>query len=130
MEIRFDGNLGTDAVLGNVSVGENQVARCYFWVAENVEKRDGSKKTIWTKVTIWRKYAETMAQYLKKGRHVLVEGTGEAKFYTDNNNAIRPYVEVQATKIRLLDGKPEEQVPPEVEAAEDETPVTAEELPW
>jgi single-strand DNA-binding protein len=124
MEIRFDGNLGKDAVIGLVGEAEHQYSRCYFWVAENVQKRDNTTKTLWHKVTIWRGFAEKMAEYLKKGRHVWVEGTAEAKFYTDNNNAIRPYIDVQASKIRFMDEKPADQTPPE------EATVTEDETPW
>lgn len=124
MDIRFDGNIGKDAVLRKVPVGEGQVSVCSFWVAENKQKRDGTKKTLWHKVTIWRNYAEAMAQYLKQGRYIMVEGDGEAKTYTTKDNRIVPYIDIQATKLKLLDRKVEEELPPEAEAVtnEDETP--------
>lgn len=126
MTITFDGNIGKDAELRTVSVNGEDTKVCSFFVAENISKRDGSVKTLWHKVTIWRGYAEKMAQYLKKGRHVLVEGYAEAKTYTTQDNRIVPYIDVQpgiGGKIKLLDRNIEEEVPPEaVTATEEATP--------
>lgn len=123
MTITFMGNIGKDAQLRKVKVGENEVSVLSVWVAENIKKRDGSTKAIWHKVTIWRGYAEAMAQYLKSGRLVFVTGTAEAKSYTTQDNRLVPYIDVQASEIKLLDGKkPEEDVPPEAEVADEETP--------
>jgi single-strand DNA-binding protein len=117
------GNIGKDAQLRKVKVGENEVSVLSVWVAENIKKRDGSTKAIWHKVTIWRGYAEAMAQYLKSGRLVFVTGTAEAKSYTTQDNRLVPYIDVQASEIKLLDGKkPEEDVPPEAAATDEETP--------
>ena len=130
MTINFDGNIGKDAVLRTVKVNGEDTKVCSFWVAENIGKRDGSKKTLWHKVTIWRGYAEKMAQYLKQGRHVLVEGYAEAKTYTTQDNRIVPYIDVQpgmGGKVKLLD-RASEELPPEVEAATED--VGTEETPW
>jgi len=125
MKINVIGNIGKDAVLRKVHNGEREDSVLSIWVAENVKKRDGSSKTEWHKVTIWRGYAEKMAQYLKAGRKVYVEGSAKASCYTTQDNSIVPYIDVQASELRLLDSKPEEEVPPEVteEATEtEETP--------
>lgn len=125
MTITFDGNIGKDAELRTVKVGVEDTKVCSFWVAENIQKRDNTTKTLWHKVTLWRGYAEKMAQYLKKGRHVLVEGYAEAKTYTTNDNRIVPYIDVQpglGGKVRLLDRNTTEELPPETETAEEATP--------
>lgn len=120
MKTTFIGNIGKDAVLRKVTNGERQDSVLSIWVAENIKKRDGSTKTEWHKVTIWRGYAETMAQYLKAGRKVYVEGTAKANSYTTQDNRIVPYIDVQATELKLLDSKPEEDVPPETADADSE----------
>ena len=123
MTITFMGNIGKDAQLRKVKVGENEVSVLSVWVAENIKKRDGSTKAIWHKVTIWGGYAKAMAQYLKSGRLVFVTGTAEAKSYTTQDNRLVPYIDVQASEIKLLDGKkPEEDVPPEAAVTDEETP--------
>lgn len=127
MKITFKGNVGKDAVLRTVQNGDRQDAVCDIWVAENIRSRSGdTQKTLWHKVTIWRKYAETMAQYLKCGRRIEVSGNAEAKFYTTKDSRVMPYIAVQNAEIEFLDRNNTEQ-PPE-EATETET--EEEETPW
>lgn len=102
-KITVKGYIGKDAELRTANVGDVQTSVCDFWVGENVKKRSGETKTIWHKVTIWRKYAETMAPYLKSGRKVQVEGFAEPKQYTTRENVITPYISIQADDIDLLD---------------------------
>lgn len=103
-KITVKGYIGKDAELRTVGEGENTFSVCDFWLGENVKKRsDGSTRTIWHKVTIWRKYAETMAPYLKSGRKVQVEGFAEPKSYTNRENTIVPYIAISADDIDLLD---------------------------
>lgn len=112
MTITFNGNVGKDSVLRSVNIGDQKTSVLDVWVAENIKKRDGSKKVLWHKVVLWRKYAETMAQYLKSGRKVLVEnGTGEAKAYTTKDGRIVPYIQVEGAKIQLLDSRVTEAAP-------------------
>ena len=123
MTISVIGNIGNGAELRKVNVDGVETAVCSFWVAENIKKRDGSVKTTWHKVTIWRKYAEAMAKWLTKGRKILVTAeNAEAKTYTDKENRIRPYIDIQASKIELLDGKKPEETEPEVEVEDESTP--------
>lgn len=119
MTINFCGNIGKDAALRTVNNGDRQDSVLSVWVAENKKKRDGSTKTLWHKVTIWRKYAETMAPYLKKGREITVTGEAEAKFFTRDNQVI-PYIDIQATELKLHGGRPEEEAP--AVEPEDDTP--------
>lgn len=123
MTISVIGNIGNGAELRKVNVNGVETAVCSFWMAENFKKRDGTTKTTWHKVTVWRKYAEVMAQYLTKGRKILVTAeNAEAKTYTDKENRIRPYIDIQASKIELLDGKKPEETEPEVEVEDESTP--------
>lgn len=122
MKTTIFGYIGKDAQLRKVGAPEAQYSVCSIWVAENVNKRDGTKKTLWHKVTLWRKYAEAMAPHLKSGRKVYVTGNAEAAFYTKDNQVI-PYINIQAEEVRLLDAPPaEEAVPEEEEEAEEGTP--------
>ena len=136
MKINFKGYVGKDAALRTVKVGDSQVSVVDFWVAENIRSRDGeSEKTAWHKITIWRKYAETMAQYLKKGRRVEIDGVVEAKFYTNSEGKIVPYIQVNGAKIEFLDRLPKDEAPAEpaapAEAAEPAAEGPApEEMPW
>jgi single stranded DNA-binding protein len=121
MKITVKGNIGSDAILRTVGEGENAMSVCDFSVAENQRRTDGSTKTIWTKVTLWRKYAEVMAPLLKKGRKVLVTGEGEAETYVTNGNIVNCRVHInRSVDIDLLDRpESEEGAPWAAEEAEE-----------
>lgn len=128
MKITLIGNIGKDAQLRKVHNGEREDSVLSVWVAENIKKRSGEVTPVWTKVTIWRGYAEAMAQYLTKGRKILVEGTGKPAFYTNKQNQVVPYLDVQASNIELLDGKKPENTPPEEESNPEE--IAEDAMPW
>jgi single-strand DNA-binding protein len=75
--------------------------------------RDGEqqKETTWFRVTVWGRQAETVNQYLKKGRSVLVEGrlnpdeNGNPRIWTGNDGQPRASFEVTAQTIRFLGGR-------------------------
>ena len=67
-----------------VPVTSFSIATSRKWTNQNGESQE---KTTWFRVTCWRKTAELAAQYLKKGRLVLVEGDIDASAYTDREGA-------------------------------------------
>lgn len=106
-QITIIGNLGNDAELrftpSGVPVASFNIAASRQWQAQ-----DGSKqnKTTWFRVSIWNKTAEALAQYLTKGKQVMVVGeVEEARIYTDRDGNPRASLEVKAQNIRLLGGK-------------------------
>ncbi|MBN1919622.1 MAG: single-stranded DNA-binding protein [Anaerolineae bacterium] len=77
---------------------------------------DGSQgeETVWFRITVWRRQAETAAQYLQKGRLVLVEGrltpdkaTGGPRVWTGQDGTPRASFEITAENIRFLGGRTE-----------------------
>jgi len=76
---------------------------------------DGTKgeETIWFRVTVWRRQAETAAQYLHKGSLVLVEGrlnpdkNGGPRVWTGQDGQPHASFEVTAETIRFLSGRGE-----------------------
>ncbi len=99
--------------------------------------QDGSiqEETIWFRVSAFGKLAETCAQYLAKGRPVLVEGrlrpdeTGGPRLWTGQDGTVRASFEVVANTVRFL-GRREEAPGPEVEVPEYEEPLEEEEIPF
>lgn len=116
MTITVKGNTNKGAELRKVHNGDREDSVLSFWLAENKKKRDGSVRTVWSKVTVWRGYAETISRLLGgESRKALVTGEGEAKFYTTKDGQIVPYIDIQADEVDFLDDKRPENVPPEVE---------------
>ena len=74
------------------------------------------ESTIWWRVTCWRGLAETVNQYLSKGRQVYVEGlisgetvdgTQNPRVWTGNDGVARASYEVTASTIKFLGGRGE-----------------------
>ena len=72
--------------------------------------------TTWWRVTCWRRLAETVNQYLTKGRQVFVEGTvsGEAadgnlnpRVWTGQDGVARASFEITAASVKFLSGRGE-----------------------
>jgi single-strand DNA-binding protein len=97
------GNLGRDPEMrytpSGVPVTSFSVATTRRWTNANGEQQE---KTTWFRVTCWRKQAELTAQYLKKGRLVLVEGDIDASSWTDKEGNARASLELTATTVRFL----------------------------
>jgi single-strand DNA-binding protein len=100
------GHLGKDPEMRytptGVPVTSFNVATSRRWTNANGESQE---KTTWFRVTCWRKLAETTAQYLKKGRLVLVEGEVDAAAYSDREGSPKASLEVTATTVRFLGGR-------------------------
>ena len=90
--------------------------------------RDGQqvKETTWFRVSVFGKQAETVNQYLSKGKMVLVEGrlradpkTGGPSTYTRQDGTVGANFEMVANTIRFLSPKSEGTGPAEGEPAEE-----------
>jgi single-strand DNA-binding protein len=97
------GNLGRDAELKYTPGG---AAVCKFSVAcnETWTGKDGQKneRTEWFSVDLWGKQAESLTEFLRKGKQVLVEGRMSTEEWTDKDGQKRKTVKVRADRIVLL----------------------------
>jgi len=100
------GRLGKDPEMrytpSGVPVTSFNVATNRRWTNANGEQQE---KTTWFRVTCWRKLAELTAQYLQKGRLVLVEGDIDASSWTDKEGNARASLEITATTVKFLGGR-------------------------
>ncbi len=69
--------------------------------------RDGEKQTDFFGVSIWRQRAERAAEFLQKGRLVLIAGRIQIREYTDRDNNKRTAVDVVADDFQMLDARPQ-----------------------
>ncbi|MEI2690479.1 MAG: single-stranded DNA-binding protein [Anaerolineae bacterium] len=87
------GNLGSDAELRYTADG-TPVASFSLAVNRRWTKEDGShgEETTWFRVSVWRKTAESLAPYLKKGGKVMVIGRVAGRVYTaaDGSPRVQP----------------------------------------
>lgn len=108
------GNLGKDPEMRFTPNGQ---AVTSFNVATNRQYTNNSgqvvKETIWFRVSVWGKQAETCNQYLKKGSKVLVEGrltpdaaTGGPHVWESNGKHGASF-EVTAGTVRFLSSRGE-----------------------
>lgn len=87
----------------------NGTPLCTFQIAINSFYTDskGEKKeeATFVPVTVWKKQAETSAEYLKKGRPVLIEGRIRQERWTSKEGQSRSRLIVVGSIVRFL-GKP------------------------
>jgi single-strand DNA-binding protein len=98
------GHLGADPVIRHTP---NGVPVCNFSVAVNRRWTDGNgdaqEETTWFRVVTWQALAETCAQYLNKGRLVLVNGRIRTRQYEDAEGITRQAWELVARDVRFVD---------------------------
>ncbi|MBN1287573.1 MAG: single-stranded DNA-binding protein [Anaerolineae bacterium] len=102
------GNLGRDPELrytpDGTAVTDFSMATNEVW--SDRESGERQERTVWFRVTVWRRQAETVSQYLAKGRQALVTGRMEnASAYIGRGGEARGSLEVTATRIRFIGGR-------------------------
>ena len=104
------GNLGRDP---EMRYAPNGNAVTSMNVASNRQYTDSSgqrvKETIWFRVSVWGKQAESCNTYLQKGSSVLIEGrltpdkeTGGPRTYTRQDGSPGASFDVSAATVRFL----------------------------
>ena len=123
-QIMLVGNLGGDPELrytpqghpvANFSLATNRV-----WTGADGEKRE---QVVWWRVTCWRGLAESVSQYLAKGREVLVVGrmnpdeNGNPRTWEGKDGVTRASYEITAQTVKFLgsraNGQGTQSVPPD-----------------
>lgn len=95
----FTGACGADAEIRYIPSGQAVLS---VNVANNVGFGD-KQKTMWIRVTLWGKRAESnLKDYLKKGQQVFVSGELTTNEYTANDGTKRTSLELNATIIDLV----------------------------
>ncbi len=130
-EIIIVGNLGRDPELRYTPSGQAvttiSVASHRQYTASNGER---VQETIWWRVSVWGKQAETVNQYLRRGSKVLIVGrmnpdpaTGGPRIWTRQDGTPGASFEVTANQVRFLSSRGEDAMAgdaPSGPAAEDD----------
>lgn len=100
------GNLGKDPEVRYTGSG---VAVATFTLATNESWRDADgntqERTEWHNLVAWRKLAEVIGEYLKKGSKIYVEGRLQYRTYDDKNGVKRYVTEIVIDQMVMLDGR-------------------------
>lgn len=117
----FVGRVGNDAELKSTSSGTSLTK---FSLAVDRPKKGGEKQDpIWVRVTLWGKQAESLAQYITKGKQIAVSGEIDLRTYETSSGEERTDLTLNANRVTLLGGGAEKQretVQPEIN--EDDIP--------
>ena len=99
------GNLGRDAEM-RFTAGGTPVATVSIATTERFTDRDGQKRedTQWHRIVIWGKTAESLHEYLTKGKQIYVEGRIQTRDWTDKEGKQQRTTEIRADRIVLLGG--------------------------
>ena len=100
------GRLGRDPetrfTSGGQAVANFTMATDYSYKDRNGERQ---KRTEWHKIVAWRKLAEIVQQYLKKGSLIYIEGRIETREWQDKEGQKRYTTEIIANEMRMLGGR-------------------------
>lgn len=101
------GNLGRDAEM-RFTAGGTPVATVSLATTEKFTDRDGQKRedTQWHRIVIWGKTAESLHEYLTKGKQIYVEGRIQTREWTDKEGKPAKTTEIRADKVVLLSSGP------------------------
>lgn len=121
------GRVGRDPEMrftpGGVPVTNFSVAVDRRWTDASGQVQE---KVTWFRVVCWRKLAEVVAEYAKKGQRLLVVGEIDASAWTDRDGSPRASLELTADRVRFLgdreasdEGKPPPDAGKEDAAGED-----------
>ena len=99
------GNLGRDAEVRHTANGQ-AVATLNLATTENWKDKEGQRqeKTEWHRIVLWGKQAESLQQYLVKGKQIYVEGRLQTRQWDDKDGNKRYTTEIKADRVTLLGG--------------------------
>ena len=121
------GNVGQDPELQHTGSGTAVTTISVACSGERRKDDSGEYKdhTEWVRVVCWGRTAENVAQYLRKGREVYVEGRLQTRTYTDRDGQERRSTEVVAQQVTFLrggSGERSQQAPARASFADDGVP--------
>jgi len=95
------GNLTKDPELRSTP---NGVSVCSFsiGVSRRFSNQNGERETDFFNIIVWRKQAENVAKYLRKGSQVAVSGQIQNRSYDDKDGNKRYITEIIADEVQFL----------------------------
>lgn len=106
-QCNFIGRLGADPEVRYMPNGD-PVANLSIAVSEKWKDKDSGEQrenTEWVRVVAFRKLAEIIGEYLKKGSQVFISGKMKTRKWTDNQGIDRYTTEIIAEQMQMLGSK-------------------------
>ncbi len=127
--VMISGNL-VDEPRTDLLENGTHVANFRLASSQSFRGRDGEwhEKTCFVDVVAWRRTAELVAEYLRKGSPVLVEGELQTSSWQAQDGSPRSRVEIVARRVQFLE-RPGQQQKVESTAREEKAPYTQAEEP-
>ncbi len=98
------GNLGNDPdvryTAGGAAVSNISLATTEAW--KDRESGEQQERTEWHRVVFFGRLAEIVAEYLKKGSQVYIEGKLQTRKWTDKDGNDRYTTEIVANEMQML----------------------------
>ena len=103
-KVHIAGNLVDDPRMGLLESGVS-VANFRIASSQSYKTRDGEwkEKTCFVDVVAWRRTAELVGQYLRKGSPVLIEGELQTSSWQAQDGTQRSRVEILSRRIQFLE---------------------------
>ncbi|MFT3740213.1 MAG: single-stranded DNA-binding protein [Breznakibacter sp.] len=104
LKLTLNGSLGQDAEVKQV--GNRKAIN--FSVAVSQDYRDGEGKKVerteWVRAVIWKTENQSakIAEYLKKGQRVLLEGTPSSESFKGKDGETHNYLHINVKELELL----------------------------
>ena len=98
------GNVGVDPEIRTTESGV-KVARVRLATTERLFDRQANETkehTEWHTITLWRRLADVVDKYVRKGSQIYIEGRLRTREWTDKDNQKRYTTEILADDMKLL----------------------------
>lgn len=102
-KVMLIGNMGRDPEVRVTSSG-SKVATCSLAVTEKFKDKDGQQKenTEWCNLVFWRRQAQILEQYCRKGSSLYVEGKLQTQSWDDPNGQKKYKTEIVVSNFQIL----------------------------
>ena len=101
----FCGHLGRDAELrftpSGAPVSTFSIACSETWTDKSGQRQE---KTEWIRCVLWGKQAESLQEYLVKGKQILVMGRMQTRKWDDKDGVTKYTTEIKVDRVTLLGG--------------------------
>lgn len=112
-KVQLIGNVGGDPEVRYTPSGQPTVVLSLATTEKWKDKQTGARqeRTEWHRVVFWGGLAEIVAEYVRKGREIYVEGKNRTRKWTDKDGIDRWTTEIVAGEMQMLGSKKPDAMP-------------------